>query len=145
MIRYMLICHRDHEFEAWFSKGADFDDQAARGLIDCPHCGSRQVEKAIMAPAVSTSRRKEASREKAQANMKMMNELASKIREDIEKNCDNVGDKFAEEARAMHYGEKPARAIYGEANMSEAADLADEGIAAVPLPDALVPKTDKLN
>lgn len=146
MIKYNLICHRNHEFEAWFSKGADFDNQAGLGQILCAYCDSTKIEKAIMAPAVSTSRAKEASREKAAAGLKAMGEIASKIREDIAQNCDDVGDKFADEARAIHYGEKPARGIYGAASPKDAAALADEGVAIAPLPDMLVPKKkEKLN
>ena len=140
MIKYNLICNRDHEFEAWFSKMSDFDDQAAAGLVQCPYCQSVKVEKAIMAPNVSTSRKKTAIVEKQKKAMTMMNKAAAKIRREIEEKCDYVGEKFADEARAMHYGEKPDRAIYGEANPKDAAQLADEGIGIAPLPDILAPK-----
>ena len=140
MIKYNLICTGDHEFEAWFSKMSDFDDQAAKGLIECPYCSSKNVEKAIMAPNVSTGRKKDAIAEKQAKAMTMMNKAAAKIREKIENECDYVGEKFADEARAIHYGEKPERAIYGEAKPTEAAQLADEGIGIAPLPDILAPK-----
>lgn len=143
MIKYTLICDIGHEFEAWFSKGSDFDDQAARGLLQCAHCSSQNIEKAIMAPAVVTSRQKSARNTKAAAGLKLMTEMAAKIRDDIEKNCDDVGDKFADEARAMHYGEKPERAIYGQAAPEEARSLTDEGIDIAPLLDAVVPKNKK--
>lgn len=141
MIKYNLICAADHEFEAWFSKMADFDDQSARGLIACPHCGNTSVEKAIMAPNVSTSRKKSAAQQ-AKA-LAVMNAAAAKIRKDIEKNCDDVGENFAKEARSIHYGDAPERGIYGQASPAEAKALKDEGIDVAPLPDALAPKPKK--
>ncbi len=140
MIKYTLICDADHEFEVWFSKSSDFDDQAPKGLIACPYCGSTQVEKGIMAPNVSTSRKKEAAAIQRQKAMTMMNKAAEKIRKEIAENCDYVGKTFASEARAIHYGEKPERAIYGEATPKEAADLHDEGVGIAPLPNILSPK-----
>jgi len=140
MIKYNLICHHDHEFEVWFSKSSDFDEQAPKGLIECPYCGSNKVEKAIMAPNISTSRQKEAVAAKRAQSLKMMNEAADKIRKEIESNCDYVGDSFAEEARAIHYGDKPERAIYGEASPQEAEALYEEGVEIAPLPDLLTPK-----
>lgn len=143
MIKYNLICEQDHEFEIWFSKSSDFDDQAPKGLIACPHCGVTKVEKAIMAPNVSTSRKKEATQAKREAALSMMNKAADKIRQEISDKCDYVGEKFADEARAIHYGEKPERGIYGEATPKEAKALQDEGVGIAPLPDILAPKPDK--
>ena len=140
MIKYNLICSKDHEFEIWFSKSTDFDEQAPKGLINCPICGSCKVEKAIMAPNVSTSRKKEETAVKQAQALKMMNAAADRIRSEIENNCDYVGDKFADEARSIHYGEKPQRAIYGEASPSEAAELHDEGVGIAPLPEIIAPK-----
>ena len=140
MIKYTLICDSDHEFEVWFSKSSDFDEQAPKGLIECPFCGSVKVEKGIMAPNVSTSRKKDSIAEQQKQAMQMMNKAAAKIRKEIEDNCDYVGGKFADEARAIHYGEKPERAIYGEASLKEAAALHDEGVDIAPLPDILSPK-----
>jgi len=140
MIKYALICKDDHTFDAWFSGSSDYDVQAKRGLVECPYCGTVKVEKAIMAPNVSTSREKEATAQQRVAAMKMMNTAADKIRKEIEDNCDYVGGDFADEARAIHYGEKPERAIYGEASPSEAAELYDEGVGVAPLPDILAPK-----
>ncbi len=140
MIRYALICRHDHEFEAWFSSSEDYDTQREKRLVECPICGSAKIEKMIMAPNVSTSRRKKST---AAKQMAVMNEMASKIRDEIAANCDDVGDRFADEARAIHYGEKPERGIYGKASQTEAAELRDEGITALPLPDALTPKPKK--
>ena len=147
MIKYNLICRHDHEFEAWFSSSSDYDDQRQKRLVQCPYCNSATVEKAIMAPNVSTSRKKDkiASKqlESQKKAMAMMNAAASKVRKEIEEKCDYVGDKFADEARAIHYGEKSERAIYGEATASEAAELHEEGVGIAPLPDILSPKPSK--
>ncbi|WP_427452937.1 DUF1178 family protein [Litorimonas sp. WD9-15] len=140
MIRYTLICDHDHEFEGWFSSSSDYDDQAKSGLLTCPICESVNVEKAIMAPAIKTARKVEARSEKAKM---AMNTVAAKIRDEISKNCEDVGDKFAEEARAIHYGEKVARGIYGSTTPEESASLSEEGIEAHPLPDILVPEKSK--
>ncbi len=143
MIKYSLVCAHSHEFEAWFSKSSDFDEQASKGFIECPICGSVEVVKAIMAPNVATSRKKEETAHQQEKAMKMVNEVAAKIRREIEKNCEYVGGKFADEARAIHYGEKVERAIYGEATPREAAALIDEGVQVAPLPEILSPKTKK--
>jgi hypothetical protein len=147
VIKYNLICGADHEFEGWFSSSSDYEVQRKKRLIQCPHCGSTKIEKAIMAPNISTSRKKEAIASKQKLAQKtamaMMNEAAQTIRKEIEDKCDYVGDKFADEARAIHYGEKEERAIYGKASVEEAADLQDEGVNIAPLPDALTPKTAK--
>ena len=143
MIKYDLICRHDHGFEAWFSSSSDYDDHCKKRLIQCPYCNSAKVEKAIMSPNVSTSRKKEKIASQQNAAMAMMNKAASKIRKEIEDKCDYVADNFADEARAMHYGEKPERAIYGEATPSEAADLKEEGVGIAPLPEILAPKPSK--
>lgn len=141
MIRYALICEGSHEFEAWFRNSADFDIQADAGLVECPHCASTGVKKAIMAPAVAKSGSKSSAN-----SQKMMMEMAGRIRSHIAENFDYVGDKFATEARAMHSGDKPERAIYGETTSGEASDLKDEGVPCAPLPDPLVPaQAKKLN
>jgi len=140
MIKYNLICRHDHDFEAWFSSSTDYDVQRKKRLVQCPHCGSAKVEKAIMSPNVSTSRHKKAALAKRKDTMAALNAAAQTIRKDIEEKCDYVGDKFAEEARAIHYGEKEERPIYGEASAIEAAGLKEEGVAIAPLPDVLTPK-----
>jgi len=141
MIRYDLKCDNGDEFEAWFASIADYDKQAEAGLVECPHCGSTHVTKAPMAPAVRTSRKKEAQKERAVAMA-----MAAKVREHIKDNFDYVGDKFADEARKMHDGETEERAIWGEATPEEAKSLEEDGIPASPLPPALAPvQPKKLN
>lgn len=138
MIRYDLRCDQGDEFDAWFGSMADYDKQAAAGLIECPHCGSKHVEKAPMAPAVRTSRKKEAQKERA-----VQMAMAAKVREHISKNFDYVGDKFADEARKMHTGESEERAIWGETTAEEARALEEEGVPAAPLPPELAPVPQK--
>ena len=134
MIRFTLICDRDHEFEGWFRNNDDFDAQQTRGLVDCPRCGSRKVGKALMAPAISTGRKKEtmtlAMSAEQRATLAQMKALAEKMRE----NADYVGDKFAEEARKIHFGEADPRGIYGEATADEARGLLDDGVEFMPIP-----------
>jgi hypothetical protein len=134
LIRFSLICDHDHEFEAWFRSNDDFDRQKKRGFVDCPNCGSTKVQKALMAPAVSTGRKREkialAMNEMQKKAMAEMKALSEKIRE----NADYVGDKFAEEARKIHFGETEARGIYGEATLDEAKSLAEDGVGFMPIP-----------
>lgn len=153
MIRYALVCERKHNFEIWFNSSADYDKQRKRGLVTCPTCDSKKVEKAIMAPAIGRGGRKRSETAEAtpattetpatasSENVAMMSpqetEFRAKLKElrgHITKNADNVGKKFSEEARKMHYGEIEHRSIYGEASPQEAKDLHDEGIEFHPLP-----------
>lgn len=141
MIKYDLRCDKGDEFEAWFGSISDYDKQVEAGLVECPHCGSKHVEKAPMAPSVQTSRKKTERSERAIAMA-----MAAKVREHIKDNFDYVGDKFADEARKMHSGESEERAIWGEATPEQAQELAEEGIPASPLPPELAPvQPKKLN
>ena len=134
MIRFSLHCDHEHEFEAWFRNNDDFDTQKKRGFVECPSCGSKKVEKALMAPSVSTGRKKEkialAMGEAQKQAMAQLKALSEKMRE----NADYVGDKFAEEARKIHFGETEARGIYGEATPEEAKGLLDDGVEFMPIP-----------
>jgi hypothetical protein len=134
LIRYSLVCDNAHDFEAWFRNSDDFDKQKKRGLVECPECGSHKVGKALMAPSVSTSRGREkialAMGEEQKKAMAALKELSKKMLEGAE----NVGDKFAEEARKIHFGETEARGIYGEATPEEAAGLAEDGVSFLPIP-----------
>lgn len=134
MIVFDLKCEHAHVFEVWFRSSADYEDQKARGFITCPTCGSTVVEKSVMAPNVAAK-----GNTKAPARVPTPKEQAaaflSKVRETVEANCENVGDRFPEEARAIHYGDKEARGIYGNANREAVQDLLDEGVAIMPLPD----------
>jgi len=134
LISFSLICEQDHSFDAWFRNSGDFDAQAKRGLVECPHCGSTKVSKGLMAPAVSTARKREtvalALGEAQKQAMAQMKALAEKMRA----NSDYVGDRFAEEARKIHFGETEARGIYGEATPEEAKGLVEDGVEFMPIP-----------
>jgi hypothetical protein len=161
MIRYSLVCERKHDFEVWFKNSADYDKQSKRGLVSCPTCGSEKVEKALMAPSLGRGTKKgrseiavpadmhaadrpapaEGKAQETKAPVAMMSpqerEFRAKLKElrdHLTKNAENVGGKFPEEARKMHYGESEHRSIYGEASPKEAKELAEEGIEFHPLP-----------
>jgi len=133
MIRYALLCEHEHEFEGWFGASADFDDQQARGLLDCPVCGSKAVRKAIMAPAVTGTKSRSQDNSPAQ-NHQMMMEAMSRVRRHVEENFDDVGDTFAREARAIHEGKSEERGIYGQATSQEVRDLVEDGVPIAPMP-----------
>jgi hypothetical protein len=155
MIRYSLICERKHDFEIWFKNSADYDKQAKRGLVTCPACGSDEVEKALMAPALGRGTKKDMhvpvaeSASTAEVPVPVENKTPvamispqehefraklKELRDHLTKNADNVGAKFPEEARKMHYGESKHRSIYGEASPQEAKELLEEGVELHPLP-----------
>jgi hypothetical protein len=151
MIRYSLQCERGHAFESWFQSSSVYDSQVKRKLVSCPACGSVKVEKAIMAPRiVSKKGRDSAVPVPAPASpaevtaptstpllLAQERELRAKLRElrdHIVKNADNVGERFPNEARKMHYGDIEHRPIYGEASPDEARALIEEGVEVSPLP-----------
>jgi len=120
MILYTLRCGADHEFEAWFRDGATYDAQAGACEIACPQCGDTEIEKAPMAPRLARTR--------SEPSPTQLRRLLQQVRRHVETNCDNVGDKFADEARKIHKGEAPPRGIYGDATEEEHRSLSDEGI-----------------
>lgn len=147
MIRYALRCERGHDFESWFQSSSAYDSQRKRGLVRCPMCDSTKVEKAIMAPRIARKGKAKAPQPAAAAPTSeestslvmapQERELIAKLKElrdHVLKNADNVGDKFPDEARKMHYGDIEHRAIYGEASVEEAKALVEEGIEVAPLP-----------
>ena len=145
MIRYALKCDHDHPFEAWFGSSSDYDDQVARGLVECPLCGSHGVSKQIMAPAVAGTKKAASPAPELAAKMQsMMMEAAREVRAHVEQNFDYVGDSFAREARAIHEGRSEKREIYGEASPAEVKKLKDDGVPCSPLP-AAPPDPAKVN
>ena len=154
MIKYTLVCDKKHEFESWFADSAAFEKQAKRKLVACPACDSTKVEKAIMAPRVAAKKGRvpiempapaaeapAATPAPAPAPVAMISPIEQEfraklkeLREHLVKNADNVGEKFPEEARKMHYGETEHRSIYGVASPDEAKELLEEGIECHPLP-----------
>lgn len=134
MIRFSLHCDEMHDFEGWFRSGEDYESQKARRLVVCPVCGSACVSKALMAPAVSTGRQKD---KMALAIADEQRKTLTKLKELTQtalSSAEDVGDKFAEEARKMHYGETDQRGIRGAATIEEAEELLDEGIPVLPVP-----------
>lgn len=127
MISFTLRCAKDHEFEAWFKDGKTYDRQAKQGKVACPVCGNAKIEKAPMAPNISTGGSRGKLSPDAAAAAKMREALVE-LRKQVEQNCDYVGDKFAEEARKIHYEETEQRDIYGETTSDEAEALQEEGI-----------------
>jgi hypothetical protein len=152
MIRYTLRCERGHGFESWFQSSSAYESQEKRKLVNCPVCGSAKVERAIMAPQIVTQKGRDiaapapaaptASTEVAAPTstplmMAQERELRAKLKElrdHIVKNADNVGERFPNEARKMHYGDIEHRPIYGEASPDEARSLIEEGVEVSPLP-----------
>lgn len=144
MIKYSLVCDTGHEFDGWFKNSAAFDTQSAHEQVVCPSCGSHEVSKAIMAPAVAHR----TGRVEPQANVPSQGHGASPhaympasladvvrwIRAEVEKRAEYVGPRFAEEARKIHYEESPERGIYGEATPQDVAELDAEGIEVFALP-----------
>jgi hypothetical protein len=148
MIRYALQCDRGHAFESWFQSSSAYETQVKRKLVNCPGCGSANVEKAIMAPQIVSKRARVAEKAPAATNdvaapastpllMSEERELRTKLKElrdHIVKSADNVGERFPNEARKMHYGDIEHRPIYGEASSDEARALIEEGVEVTPLP-----------
>lgn len=136
-----LACDLDHAFEGWFASHAEFDRQLAAGLVECPLCGSRVVQKMPSAPRLNISGAQEPAPAPAKEPVAMPNEAAMRtmlahIARHIVANTEDVGARFPEEARRIHYDEVPQRSIRGVASREEAAELEDEGIDVMPLPFA---------
>jgi hypothetical protein len=120
MIRFALRCAAGHEFEGWFRSGDGFEAQQKGGEIACPECGDTGVEKALMAPHIGRSQ--------APVSPAQLRSALIELRRQVETNCDYVGERFAEEARRIHYGEVDPHGIYGEATTEESHELSEEGI-----------------
>lgn len=140
MIVFDLACGNGHVFEAWFGSSADYDDQAARGLVACPMCNDSHVVKALMSPAIPSKGNRQAALPGALSDAAetgaikaFMSGLAD-AQAKLEASSDYVGQRFAEEARAIHHGETESRSIYGEATRAEAVALNEEGVRVSPLP-----------
>lgn len=138
MIRYALICANDDEFEGWFASSAAFDEQSGSGLIECPVCGDAEVRKAPMAPAIVSPKKQDAA-----ARARSLAAMRKHLAEDV----DYVGDRFAQEARAIRDGEADERPIWGQSSLADAIALLEEGVPVAPLPPELVPAPppEKLN
>lgn len=162
MIHYRLKCADGHDFDGWFASSAAFDRQREQCLLSCPACGTADVDRALMAPALSraqrekpvgqrpaaedaTQHKEDAPRQEVMpptpANVALDDGRAAELRqalralkEAVEKHGVDVGRDFPEEARRIHYGEAEPRGIYGQADLEEARDLVEEGIEILPIP-----------
>ena len=156
MIHFSLTCNKDHHFEGWFRNTADFEDQLSCGHLACPFCDSTKISKSLMAPAVTTSRQKAkgkniekqgTTKSKSQKSTEKSKKLTGsetkeqefvamlrELKEKLVNNADDVGNKFAEEARKIHYGESDKTGVYGSANIAEVKKLREEGIEFFALP-----------
>ena len=144
MIVFDIQCSNNHVFEGWFADSASYEKQAKKGTVECPVCSSNKVKKAPMAPNISMGASASGAEESGTASEELSAKeqtsrymtMVTKMRQHVEANCDYVGDKFAEEARRIHYGETDKHNIYGEASSEESESLRDEGIefGAIPWP-----------
>ena len=133
MIKYNLKCNNNHNFDSWFSTSQDYEKLKKKKLLSCPECNSPKIQKSIMSRNLSYNK----SKEKDKKNAKFYKELKTKIKslqKYIEKNCDNVGENFAHEARKIHYDDKKSRGIYGTASSEQMKELAEEGIEVSSIP-----------
>ena len=130
MIRYTLICDQDHRFESWFQSSSAFDALAAANHLACAVCGSANVTRAMMAPPVPSK----SNKADLKTPLSHAEAALAKMRADVEANSDDVGLSFAQEARKMHDGDVPERAIHGTANLDEAKKLIEDGVPVAPLP-----------
>lgn len=141
MIRYALVCEAGHEFESWFPSSDSYDDQAARGLVACPICDTRTVGKALMAPRLARTDQASVLAPAQAAAIPLISEperqaraMLRAFRAHVIANSESVGQRFAEEARKIHYGESEERSIHGQASPEEARALIEEGISVAALP-----------
>lgn len=135
MIQYSLQCSKGHRFDAWFKSAKAYDEQEARGIVTCAQCGDGKVEKAMMAPNVARTDAGRASVAAAHPDLARMREMLRQYRKKVMSEADYVGDRFAEEARKIHFEEVEARGIYGEASRDDIAGLIEDGVDFLPLPD----------
>ena len=142
MILFQLRCAKDHEFEAWFRDGRNYETQRKGGKIVCPACNSRKIEKSPMAPRIAQGARRPVEKQPpanlpakpTETPQTMAVKALRELRAKVEENCDYVGPAFAEEARRIHYGETEARGIYGETSDEEAEALDEEGVEFAKIP-----------
>ena len=134
MIRYSLSCANGHAFDGWFRSSGDYDVQAERGLLDCPVCGEHKIEKALMTPSVATSEEQAAEPALIGGREERVRAMYRMVRDEVTKNAENVGPRFAEVARQMHDGEIEKASVYGVASSEEVRALSEDGVEFHPLP-----------
>ena len=134
MICYSLKCSAGHTFDSWFGNVKAYEKLKASGLLSCSICGDPNVQKAIMSPSVAIKTKKLKKRSPLKQSTSAAEQALKDLRQHIEKTSENVGNNFAEEARAIHNGEAPERTIHGKTSLTEAKSLTEEGIPIIPLP-----------
>ena len=135
MIHYSLVCESDHKFDAWFRNADAYDQQSARGIVTCPICNSVKVSKGLMAPSVSRANSDKVALSIGHPQQAQLREALLALRNKVTAEADYVGDRFADEARKIHYKEVDPRGIYGEATREEVASLIEDGIDFMLLPN----------
>jgi hypothetical protein len=135
VIHYSLVCESDHKFDAWFRNADAYDQQSARGIVTCPICNSVKVSKGLMAPSVSRANSDKVALSIGHPQQAQLREALLALRNKVTAEADYVGDRFADEARKIHYKEVDPRGIYGEATREEVASLIEDGIDFMPLPN----------
>ncbi len=135
MIQYSLQCSKGHRYDAWFKNAGAFDEQHARGIVRCAVCDDAEVQKALMAPAVARTDSQKVSLSSGHPDAQKFRDMLRAYRQRVMSEADYVGDKFAEEARKMHFDEIETRGIYGEATRDEVVALLEDGVDLMPLPE----------
>ena len=133
-MHYSLVCDNDHKFDAWFRSAEAFDEQSSRGIVTCPICNSPRVGKGLMAPSVARGSSEKVSVSIGHPQQKQLREALRALRNKVTAEADYVGDRFADEARRIHFKEVDPRGIYGEATREEVASLIEDGVDFMPLP-----------
>ena len=134
MIKYNLKCHKEHEFESWFSSSEEFEKLTKKKLLECIYCSSKKINKSIMSPMLSNSKGKNDEFEIIAKDLKSHNNKLLKLREYIEKNFDYVGKDFSKRVREIYYDKKNKKAIYGTTTPEEREELSEEGIDLLSIP-----------
>tara|TARA_B100001769_G_C21981701_1_gene527832 strand:+ start:297 stop:719 length:423 start_codon:yes stop_codon:yes gene_type:complete len=134
MIKYNLKCNNDHEFESWFSNSEEYEKLNKKGLLDCIYCSSKKINKSIMAPMITNSKRKSDNFEVLSKEIKNEKDKLLQLRKYIEKNFDYVGRDLSSKVREVFYDKKSKKAIYGTATNKEREELAEEGIELLSIP-----------
>ena len=135
MIRYDLFCENEHFFESWFKDSKSYQKQLDANEIVCPVCDSCNISKSLMAPGIPKKTNTKNGNVIANSSSRSINDAIRKIRDEIKKNSEYVGDQFPEEARKIHYNEAEMRSIYGKASKTEITELVDEGIDIIQIPE----------
>jgi len=152
MIQFTLKCAQDHSFDSWFQSADAYEKLKSADMVTCAICGTSDVSKAIMAPRVTASRKKAAAQSAPKPQTETPASLSTptgtaeqalaELKKHVQDNSEYVGDSFASEARAIHDGDAPERAIYGEASIDEAKTLIEDGVKVAPLPFIPAKKTN---